>query len=107
VNGAANRPAVALRRFRFPIPARVRVEHDRPVHVAIDRRGLSGGRVEACAGPWRTSGGWWSEAGSRTPDPGSRPAWNRDEWDVTLEEATYRVCRDRATGGWFVEGVYD
>jgi protein ImuB len=93
-------PSVALRRFRLPVPARVRVEgngHGRPVRVATDRRGLAGGAVERCAGPWRTTGEWWSD----TP-------WDRDEWDVTLGDgATYRIFRDRATEAWFLEGVVD
>ena len=91
---------VALRRFRFPVPARVLHEHGNPQRVTTDRRGLSGGRVERCAGPWRTSGGWWgSEAGTQ---------WDRDEWDVTLRDgATYRIFRDRALNRWFIEGIVD
>jgi len=59
------RPVItALRRFRFPVPARVHVENGKPVRVVTDRRGLHGGRVEACAGPWRTSGGWWQDDAS-------------------------------------------
>jgi protein ImuB len=52
------------------------------------------------AGPWRTSGDWW------TLDP-----WLRDEWDVLLsggalsDGALYRVyCEPR---GWFIDGSYD
>jgi protein ImuB len=92
----AKSPVVALRRFRIPIPARVRVEDGKPSRVAIDRRGMSGGRVETCAGPWRTSGAWWVEP------------WNRDEWDVTLSDgATYRIFRDRRLDAWCVEGIVD
>jgi len=117
--GAPYSPVLALRRFRFPVAARVRVENDRPIRVSIDRRGWSGGHVERYAGPWRTSGDWWIEpdprttgsrslTGSRIPDPASRIEWDRDEWDVTLGDgATYRIFRDRATGAWFLEGVYD
>ncbi|MBP1607351.1 MAG: polymerase [Acidobacteria bacterium] len=57
---------------------------------------MPGGTVLECAGPWRTSGGWWTNG------------WDRDEWDVALaDRAIYRVHRDRATGQWFVEGVWD
>ena len=88
VNGAAN-PTVALRRFRHPIPARVRVEEGRPVYVSIDRRGFSGGRIGIAAGPWRTSGAWWE---SQT--------WDRDEWDVALADGvTYRLFRERGLWG--------
>ena len=123
-NNASNRPAAALRRFRVPVPARVRVEHGRPVRLRTDRRGLGGGRVAECAGPWRTSGGWWID---RAPKPQRHrgteegptslcvsvslwpvEAWDRDEWDVTLgDNATYRAFRDRGTGAWFLEGIYD
>jgi protein ImuB len=97
-SGVGSPPAVALRRFRFPVPARVRVENGRPVRVATDRRGLGGGTVQRWAGPWRTSGGWWEADGG----------WNRDEWDVALSDgAMYRVFRERDTDRWFVEGVVD
>jgi protein ImuB len=48
-----------LRRCRYPVPARVMLEHGRPVRVTTDRRAVAGGRVMACAGPWRSSGAWW------------------------------------------------
>jgi protein ImuB len=95
-NDAAS-PVVALRRFRIPIPARVRVEGGAPVRVAIDRRGFSGGRVQMAAGPWRTSGAWWRD-----------DRWERDEWDATLSDgATYRLYRERDTEQWFIEGIVD
>lgn len=91
--------AILLRRFRPPVAIRVAVERGAPVHVAIDRRGMPGGRVDERAGPWRTSGSWW--------EAGSRP-WDRDEWEVALSDgAICRVFRDRAAGRWFLEGVLD
>ena len=97
VNSVAHDPVVALRRFRFPVPARVCVEDGHPVRVTTDRLGLSGGRVEQYAGPWRTSGGWWIEY-----------VWDRDEWDVSVSDgATYRVFRERHSGAWFIEGIVD
>jgi protein ImuB len=97
VNDAADSaPVLALRRFRHPVPARVRVADGKPVRVSIDRRGMDGGGVSVCAGPWRTSGDWWREG------------WDRDEWDVTLTDgATYRLFRSRDTDAWFVDGVVD
>jgi protein ImuB len=93
-------PVTAIRRFRFPIPARVRVDGGIPIRISIDRRGMNGGAVTACAGPWRTSGGWWVEERMKS--------WDRDEWDVTVSDgATYRVFRERDTDAWFVEGVVD
>jgi len=113
-------PIVALRRFRIPVLVRVRVEHDKPVHVTFDRSGALfgsripdpgsriGGRVERCAGPWRTSGGWWTGRPSSVPPRRSQSDWDRDEWDVTLSDgATYRVFRQRATAAWFLEGIVD
>ena len=97
LSASVPRCVAALRRFRIPVPVRVRVEEGRPVRVTVDRRGLSGGRVRDAAGPWRTSGHWWKA-----------PSWQRDEWDVTLHDgATYRVFHERDTGVWFLDGVVD
>jgi len=89
----------ALRRFRLPIAARVVVEHHTPVRVMPSARGIPGGAVVACAGPWRSSGYWWAL---------DRSAWDRDEWDVELADGgVYRVARDRTAGGWVIEGAID
>ena len=120
-NPGSRIPVVALRRFRFPVPARVRVDRGAPVRVISDRRGWSGGHVETYAGPWRSSGGWWldtadvhrdkprsHEGVSASPWPVEVKAWERDEWDVTLSDgATYRIFRERDTDAWFIEGVVD
>jgi protein ImuB len=88
-----------LRRFRPPVAVRVTLEGGRPVRVAIDRRGMPGGQVTQSAGPWRTSGAWW--------DPSSTH-WNRDEWDVALNDGSLcRLFRDRQSGVWFVDGMLD
>ena len=102
-------PALSLRRFRLPIAARVRTRDGQPEYVAIDRRGLSGGGVESCAGPWRTSGGWWVDgAGWAGESYSTDVGWDRDEWDVTVAGGTaYRLFRARDTDRWFVEGVVD
>jgi len=115
-NAATNSPAplaAALRRFRHPVPARVRVADGKPSRVTIDRRGMDSGGVKVCAGPWRTSGQWWRKrendgvpaAPARAVECGG---WDRDEWDVTLTDgATYRLFRARDTEQWFVDGVLD
>jgi protein ImuB len=78
----------------------VRVADGKPARVTIDRRGMDGGGVKVCAGPWRTSGQWWRKRES--------DGWDRDEWDVTLTDgATYRLFRARDTEQWFVDGVVD
>ena len=85
-----------LRRFRSPIPARVVVEQGRPVRVTTDRRGVAGGRVERCEGPWRSSGEWWKNV------------WNCDEWDVSLSDGTtYRISQAHNENAWFVNGMLD
>jgi protein ImuB len=88
---------LALRRFRPPRRAQVRLRAGRPVEV---RCGPLRGAVVELAGPWRTSGEWWTGEG-----------WARDEWDVALQEkdgaALYRIYRDLESGAWFVEGSYD
>jgi protein ImuB len=83
---------LALRTFRPPRLARVALTSGQPSFVAA--AGIRG-KVLEFAGPWRSSGDWW------TPDP-----WSRDEWDIALSDgALYRIyC---APQGWFVEGSYD
>ena len=88
---------VALRRFRVPVAVRVRLEAGKPSRLTTDRRGLDGGPIRACAGPWRSSGAWWDS-----------DLWNRDEWDVTLASGeTYRLFHERESGHWFVDGMVD
>ncbi len=109
----------ALRRFRFPIPARVTVTEGRPVRIQIDRQGLSSGAIVQSAGPWRTSGQWWSasareQSGELRRDHhavaafGREGGWDRDEWDVAMTDGTvYRLVVERGVGQWFLEGVID
>ena len=91
----------ALRRFRLPVPARVHVQDGRPVRIATDRRGVTGGPVVHSAGPWRTSGEWWNDAAAAR-------SWDRDEWDVALGDGTlYRLFVERDIGQWFLDGIVD
>ena len=95
-NPEGRSPSSVLRRFRNPIPARVTVEQGRPVRITTDRRGVAGGRVERCEGPWRSSGDWWTNL------------WNCDEWDVALTDGTtYRISQTLHEGTWFVNGMVD
>jgi protein ImuB len=99
-------PCSVLRRFRLPVPARVTLEQSRPVRVTTDRRGFSGGRVEQCAGPWRSSGNWWAPATTQKSRTGL--PWDCDEWDVVLSDgAAYRISGTRERRMWFVDGVLD
>jgi protein ImuB len=84
--------SASLRAIRPPRTARVQMASGQPVHVQAE--GVRG-HVISSAGPWRTSGDWW------TVDP-----WARDEWDVALSDgALYRIYCEQ--GRWFVEGSYD
>ena len=81
-----------LRLFRPPLTARVALASGQPNFIAAE--GIRG-KVLEFAGPWRTSGDWW------TSDP-----WSRDEWDIALSDgALYRLHCDPQ--GWFVDGSYD
>jgi hypothetical protein len=95
----ADAPRLALRRFRIPMAVRVTVVRGVPVRIASAGHGFEGGAVVASAGPWRTSGAWWML---------DRSAWDRDEWDVALASGgIYRLARQRATGIWEIEGLFD
>lgn len=75
------------------LAAQVEALNHRPVKLMAT--GLSG-KIVTAAGPWRTSGDWWT-----------REAWNRDEWDIALGNGVlYRIYREPC-GSWFVEGSYD
>ncbi len=55
------------------------------------------GRVKVAAGPWGMEDEWWM------PNP-----TGRDYWDVELTTGgLYRLYRDRASGSWYADGIYD
>jgi protein ImuB len=55
------------------------------------------GLVRVAAGPWTLEDGWWND----------NPV-ERDYWDVELSGGgLYRIYRDRTTGDWFADGMYD
>jgi hypothetical protein len=55
------------------------------------------GLVRVAAGPWSLEDGWWNE----------RPV-ERDYWDIELSGGRlYRIYRDRQSGEWFADGMYD
>jgi len=95
---AAKATHMAMRRFRPPLFAQVRLRDGRPVHVANVTMGQSiGGDVVSCAGPWRTAGEWWKQ-----------DAWAHDEWDVALARGgVFRIHCELSTRRWFFQGRYD
>ena len=82
-----------FRIYRPPVAAYVELKNRIPSRVSSVK---ACGDVLDSAGPWRTTGGWWSEM-----------AWARDEWDVLLGTALCRIYQDLRTGQWFIEGTYD
>ena len=79
------------------------VEEGSPVEVRAvaaeeaEKRPRIEGRVQVASGPWGLEEGWWEE----TP-------LARDYWDVELTGGgLYRLFRDRRSGDWFVDGIYD
>ena len=99
-------PLLGFRVFRPPLRAEVEASSGWPSRIKVQAgagRSIRG-KVLRLAGPWRTSGDWWTEE-----------VWARDEWDVAVagseasqEKGTlYRIYRDLRSDGWFVEGIYD
>ena len=69
----------------------------RPIVREGDKRPEVRGIVRVASGPWAVEETWWSEA-----------AVARDYWDVELSRGgIYRIYRDRESGEWFADGVYD
>jgi protein ImuB len=92
-------PCAVVRRYRLPIAARVEVERGGPVRVTASSSAIPASRIVNRAGPWHSSGRWWST---------DRTGWDRDEWDVELANGgCYRLARDRKSGNWEIEGEID
>jgi protein ImuB len=105
-----DRESAVLRRQRTPVALRVSCEQRRPVHMAASRRGIPYGGITEAAGPWRTSGGWWTTpgAGGLGLGQGAGRGEPGAGWDVALKSgAVCRIYRDRSTERWFLEGIYD
>jgi protein ImuB len=55
------------------------------------------GAVKVASGPWGLEEEWWED------DPAGR-----DYWDVEVAgRGLYRIYRERATGVWYADGIYD
>ncbi len=86
---------LALRVLRPPVTAQVRGGSERPQWV---RSAVVNGSVVRWAGPWRTTGGWWSQEG--------RFAF--DHYDVLTSDGTVsRLRYDHVERIWQIDGVYD
>lgn len=112
------RGLLGVRALRPPLPLEVITEESapgatdrppetaRPIEVSpatanggedTARRMEIRGGIRVAAGPWALEEGWWSD----------KPA-DREYWDVELfGGSVYRLFRDRTTGDWFADGIYD
>jgi len=94
----ALRPGVAiaaLRALRPPVPAAVRAPRGRPEWI---RSAVANGPIVGLAGPWRTTGGWWS--------PERRFAF--DSFDArTGDGNVIRLRFDLMHCVWQVDAIYD
>lgn len=102
------RGLLAVRVLRPAVPLEVLVDApppaaSRPLSLApapgseAPRRLKLRGRVRVASGPWGLEDEWWSES----------PV-ERDYWDVELTAGPLvRIYRERTSGDWFADGVYD
>ena len=108
---------LVLRMFRPPWRLRVRLSEGRPVNLTTvakqtARSGVQG-NILWSAGPWRSSGDWWTENMPEENADKNGGTWDREEWDVALTTgnaagvALYRIYRDLGSGQWFVDASYD
>jgi protein ImuB len=75
----------------------VPIEVQTPADGAAARRPKIHGEVKVAAGPWTLEEEWWAE----------EPV-GRDYWDVELTGGgLYRIFRDRTSGEWYADGIYD
>lgn len=109
------RGLLAVRVLRPPVPVEVLTEEPAPAVPAeeaqpaevrpvateeTEKRPKIEGTVKVASGPWGLEDGWWSDAPADRAD--------RDYWDVELSAGgLYRLYRDRSTGEWFADGIYD
>ncbi|MFL6289765.1 MAG: hypothetical protein ACJ759_02605 [Thermoanaerobaculia bacterium] len=98
----AGRGLLAVRVLRPPLGLEVISDDQQPVEVRTlvqdesEKRPRVEGRVKVASGPWGLEEGWWTEEPT-----------GRDYWDVELTGGIYRIYRDRASGEWFADGIYD
>ena len=85
----------ALRALRPPLRAEVRVTGGKPSFV---RSAAGQGDVVVVAGPWRTTGYWWSE----------EERFALDHFDLQISDGSViRLCYDWVKRAWQIDGIYD
>jgi len=86
---------LAMRALRPALLAQVHARNGRPEQI---RSALANGRVVRAAGPWRTTGAWWS----------SKRRFAYDHFDVQTEDGLVtRLRYDWVSSRWEIDGVYD
>jgi protein ImuB len=84
-----------VRALRPPLPAQIEMRGGRPDSL---RSAIANGRVLEIAGPWRTSGNWWSE----------RERFAFDHYDVVVSDGTaVRLRHDLLRSRWEIDAIYD
>jgi protein ImuB len=87
--------ALTVRALRPPVAAQVRAPRGRPEWV---RSAVANGPVVKAAGPWRTTGNWWS--------PEEHFAF--DHWDIATHEGVVARLRwDSVRHRWEIDALYD
>jgi len=85
--------SLSLRLLRPSLEATVQIQNHIPTWIAF--HGVHG-PISTASGPWHTSGDWW------------RPnMWDREEWDIEVADALYRIYYDVHLDRWYAQGVYD
>jgi protein ImuB len=106
------RGLLAIRVLRPPIPLEVLTDITDPggpaepkaprevlstMQEGTAKRPRIEGRIKVASGPWGLEDEWWSEG-----------ATERDYWDIELTRGgLYRIYRQRSSGEWFADGIYD
>ncbi|HVH06913.1 MAG TPA: hypothetical protein VNE71_13030 [Myxococcota bacterium] len=86
---------LTVRALRPPLPAHVELRGGRPAAL---RSAIANGRILELAGPWRTSGNWWSE----------RERFAFDHYDVVTNDGTSsRLRHDLLRSLWEIDAIYD
>lgn len=92
---ATRGPRWTMRALRPPVRAEVHLVEGRPAHL---RCSIGEGEIRHAAGPWRTTGHWWSESAH----------FAVDHYDIELQSgAVLRLCFDWKTKRWQIDGLYD
>lgn len=113
----SNPPPMAMRMFRPPQKLSVQTAEQKPATVTpaenFRERNMVQGKVVWSAGPWRSSGDWWTEKAKPNADENVAAPFDREEWDIALSHpgntgiALYRIYRDLGSGSWFADARYD